>query len=143
MSEPHRIVQDDLLNAVRRAHHPVTVFLMKGVRLQGVLTGFDTYSLTLRRDEAEQLVYKHAITAVSLGAIDLPDLEAPRRDGDRQEDFLARRRGQGVQLYLVNGVALSGTLVAHDNYCLVLAAEHGLQLVFKHAVSTVSDGSKA
>src|SRR5215510_5932920 len=57
-------LQDHFLNAIRRSKLPVTIFLVKGVKLQGVVTWFDTFSLLLRRDGASQLVYKHSISTI-------------------------------------------------------------------------------
>lgn len=61
-------LQDHFLNSVRRAKLPVTIFLVKGVKLQGVITWFDAFSLLLRREGASQLVYKHAISTIMPGA---------------------------------------------------------------------------
>ncbi|MDX1922501.1 MAG: RNA chaperone Hfq [Alphaproteobacteria bacterium] len=57
-------VQDVFLNSVRKAKVPVTVFLVNGVKLQGIITWFDNFSLLLRRDSHIQLVYKHAISTI-------------------------------------------------------------------------------
>lgn len=57
-------VQDVFLNYLRKNKTPVTVFLVNGVKLQGVITWFDNFSLLLRRDAHAQLVYKHAISTV-------------------------------------------------------------------------------
>ena len=57
-------VQDVFLNHVRRSKAPVTVFLVNGVKLLGVVTWFDSFSLLLRRENHSQLVYKHAISTV-------------------------------------------------------------------------------
>ncbi len=57
-------VQDVFLNYLRKNKTPVTVFLVNGVKLQGVITWFDNFSLLLRRDSHAQLVYKHAISTV-------------------------------------------------------------------------------
>src|SRR5260221_8726958 len=57
-------LQDHFLNSVRRAKLPVTIFLVKGVKLQGVVTWFDAFSLLLRREGAAQLVYKHSISTI-------------------------------------------------------------------------------
>ena len=132
-------LQDQFLNAARRAGASVSLFLLKGVRLQGQISGFDAYSLTLKRGDTEQLVYKHAVSTILIAQARLPELIPAARRGDRQDDYLARRHGQDVSLYLVNGVSLKGRLVAHDMYCLLLSSEEGRQLVFKHALSTVSD----
>ncbi len=61
-------VQDVFLNHVRKSKTPVTVFLVNGVKLQGVITWFDNFSVLLRRDGHTQLVYKHAISTVMPGA---------------------------------------------------------------------------
>ena len=63
-SEKSQNVQDVFLNHVRKNKTPVTVFLVNGVKLQGVITWFDTFSVLLRRDGHVQLVYKHAISTV-------------------------------------------------------------------------------
>ena len=52
------------LNHVRKGKVPLTVFLMKGIRLQGILTWFDSFSLLLKRDAHSQLVYKHSISTI-------------------------------------------------------------------------------
>ena len=57
-------LQDTFLNHVRKQKVPVTVFLVNGVKLQGVITWFDNFSVLLRRDGHSQLVYKHAISTV-------------------------------------------------------------------------------
>ncbi len=61
-------VQDVFLNHVRKNKTPVTVFLVNGVKLQGIITWFDNFSILLRRDGHTQLVYKHAISTVMPGA---------------------------------------------------------------------------
>ncbi len=57
-------VQDVFLNHIRKNKLPVTVFLMNGVKLQGVITWFDNFCVLLRRDGHAQLVYKNAISTV-------------------------------------------------------------------------------
>ncbi|MDC3081628.1 RNA chaperone Hfq [Paracoccaceae bacterium] len=57
-------LQDSFLNAVRKTKNPVTLFLVNGVKLQGVITWFDNFSVLLRREGTVQLVYKHAISTV-------------------------------------------------------------------------------
>ncbi len=64
MSEKIQNLQDVFLNSVRKAKAPVTVFLVNGVKLQGIITWFDNYCILLRRDAHSQLVYKHAISTV-------------------------------------------------------------------------------
>ena len=57
-------LQDSFLNSVRKTRNPVTLFLVNGVKLQGVITWFDNFSVLLRREGTVQLVYKHAISTV-------------------------------------------------------------------------------
>ncbi len=57
-------VQDVFLNHIRKQKTPVTIFLVNGVKLQGIVTWFDNFSVLLRRDGHTQLVYKHAISTV-------------------------------------------------------------------------------
>ncbi len=64
MAERPLSLQDHFLNGVRKSKSPVTIFLMKGVKLQGAITWFDAFSLLLRRDGVSQLVYKHAISTI-------------------------------------------------------------------------------
>jgi host factor-I protein len=63
-AERSQNVQDVFLNHIRKNKVPVTVFLVNGVKLQGVITWFDNFSVLLRRDAHSQLVYKHAISTV-------------------------------------------------------------------------------
>lgn len=62
--EKNQNVQDVFLNYIRKNKTPVTVFLVNGVKLQGIVTWFDNFSVLLRRDGHSQLVYKHAISTV-------------------------------------------------------------------------------
>ncbi|CCQ73797.1 RNA chaperone Hfq [Magnetospira sp. QH-2] len=63
-SEKGQNVQDVFLNFIRKNKTPVTIFLVNGVKLQGIVTWFDNFSVLLRRDGHTQLVYKHAISTV-------------------------------------------------------------------------------
>lgn len=81
-------VQDVFLNAIRKHKTPVTVFLVNGVKLQGIVTWFDNFSILLRRDGHTQLVYKHAISTVMPSApvaLFEPPGEAGK-DGDTAKD---------------------------------------------------------
>lgn len=62
--EKQNNLQDVFLNQLRKTKAPVTLFLVNGVKLQGVVTWFDSFSVLLRRDNHSQLVYKHAISTV-------------------------------------------------------------------------------
>jgi host factor-I protein len=135
-------LQDVFLNHLRREKIPVTVFLVKGVKLQGIVTWFDNFSLLLRRDGQSQLVYKHAISTIMPGeAVNFALPEAG--DGSKkrllQEVFLSRVREAEVQvtMFLVNGVMLQGRIAAHDLFSILLEREGLVQLAYKHAVSTI------
>ena len=60
-------LQDAFLNEVRKTKTPLTIFLVNGVKLQGVVTWFDNFCVLLRRDSQSQLVYKHAISTIMPG----------------------------------------------------------------------------
>ena len=63
-SEKSQNLQDVFLNHIRKNKTPVTIFLFNGVKLQGIVTWFDNFSVLLRRDHHSQLFYKHAISTV-------------------------------------------------------------------------------
>ena len=63
-TEKSQNVQDVFLNNIRKNKMPVTIFLVNGVKLQGIVTWFDNFSVLLRRDAHSQLVYKHAISTI-------------------------------------------------------------------------------
>ena len=63
-TEKSHNLQEIFLNSVRKDHIAVTVFLVNGVKLQGIITWFDNFSLLLKRDQHVQLVYKHAISTI-------------------------------------------------------------------------------
>ena len=75
-TEKSQNVQDIFLNNIRKNKTPVTIFLMNGVKLQGIVTWFDSFTVLLRRDAHAQLVYKHAISTV------MPSLPIQLFDGD-------------------------------------------------------------
>jgi host factor-I protein len=138
-------LQDSFLNAVRRAKSPVTIFLVKGVKLQGIITWFDSFSLLLRRDGSSQLVYKHAISTIMpmSAPADFSAPQAPvRGEGTRgllQDLFLsaANRDHEAMTVFLVNGVMLNGAVAAFDQFSLLLERGTQIQLVYKHAISTL------
>ncbi len=59
-------IQDQFLNRIRRDRIRVTVELLSGQKVEGIVTSFDNFSL-LVRSERDQLIYKHAISSISLG----------------------------------------------------------------------------
>ncbi|MDR1031646.1 MAG: RNA chaperone Hfq [Holosporales bacterium] len=80
MSEPSfKNVQDVFLNAARKDKVIVNVFLASGIRLQGKVVSFDNFSLMLRRDTHNVLVYKHAIaTIIPQGVLNMRDESQPQ-----------------------------------------------------------------
>ena len=66
-AEKAQNLQDTFLNYVRKNKIPLTIFLVNGVKLQGVVTWFDNFCVLLRRDGHSQLVYKHAISTIMPG----------------------------------------------------------------------------
>ena len=64
MAEKPQSLQDTFLNNVRKNKVPLTIFLINGVKLQGIVTWFDNFCVLLRRDGHSQLVFKHAISTI-------------------------------------------------------------------------------
>ena len=58
-------LQESILKEVRRDKVPVTLFLMNGFQLRGVITGFDSFVVVLVSDGKQQMIYKHAISTIS------------------------------------------------------------------------------
>jgi host factor-I protein len=137
-------LQDHFLNSIRRAKLPLTIFLVKGVKLQGVVTWFDAFSLLLRREGTSQLVYKHSISTIMPTRVP-PDFVAsgsPPEQGAKaamQDLFLAAaaRDHERMTVFLVNGVMLQGSVTAFDQFSLLLERGGQVQLVYKHAISTL------
>jgi host factor-I protein len=141
-------LQDQFLNSIRRAKVPVTIFLVKGVKLQGIVTWFDPFSLLLRRDGNSQLVYKHAISTIMPGQApaDL-ELGTGGEGGNGKKPMLqdlflqaAARETEPMTIFLVNGVMLQGAVAGFDQFSLVLERGGQVQLVYKHAISTLQPG---
>ena len=80
MATSQSSLQDTFLNSVRKNRNPVTLFLVNGVKLQGVITWFDNFSVLLRREGTVQLVYKHAISTI------MPSLPIDLLGEDSEED---------------------------------------------------------
>tara|TARA_R110001599_G_scaffold26390_10_gene93103 strand:+ start:12477 stop:12971 length:495 start_codon:yes stop_codon:yes gene_type:complete len=148
MTDKSNNLQDLFLNSLRKSKTPVTMFLVKGVKLQGIVTWFDNFSVLLRRDGQSQLVYKHAISTIMPSeALDTKPFSelmdnAKTRAGVLQEVFLTAVRDSNdpVTMFLVNGVMLQGEVSAYDLFCILLEREGLSQLVYKHAISTVQPG---
>lgn len=65
--EDNKAVEQDFLNKLKNDEVSVTVFLVNGVKLQGIITHFDDHTMLLRRDGHTQLIYKHAISTIMPG----------------------------------------------------------------------------
>ncbi|MEJ6950547.1 RNA chaperone Hfq [Natronospora cellulosivora (SeqCode)] len=57
-------LQDGILNEVRKRKIPVTIFLINGYQLNGLVLGFDNFTIILENEGKEQMVYKHAISTL-------------------------------------------------------------------------------
>ncbi|MBV7260028.1 RNA chaperone Hfq [Erythrobacter crassostreae] len=140
-------LQDAFLNLLRKNKTPVTMFLVKGVKLQGIVTWFDNFSILLRRDGQSQLVYKHAISTImpgqSVDAEQFANSAGSKKQRLLQDVFLSRVSEANVQvtMFLVNGVMLQGRLAAYDLFCMLLERDGAVQLAYKHAVSTIQPAS--
>lgn len=140
-------LQDAFLNLLRKNKIPVTMFLVKGVKLQGIVTWFDNFSILLRRDGQSQLVYKHAISTIMPGQLLDPSQFGSQAGGRKQKQlqdiFLSRVAEANVQvtMFLVNGVMLQGRIAAFDLFCMLLERDGAVQLAYKHAVSTIQPAS--
>jgi len=148
MADKSFSLQDHFLNGVRRAKSPVTIFLMKGVKLQGIVTWFDAFSVLLRRDGESQLVYKHSISTIMptsvpidlLAGLDRGTREAQARKANSLQDIFlaaAEKEHEPMTIFLVNGVMLQGAIAGHDQFSLLLERGGQVQLVYKHAMSTL------
>ena len=142
MSERPQSLQDQFLNTLRKGRSAVTVYLVKGVKLQGVITSFDAFSLLLRREGEMQLIYKHSISTIQ-PRFKPESFDPATRTADGrqqlQDSFLdaARREGRPVTMFLVNGVMLQGRVGGFDQFALLLERGGEVQLVYKHAISTL------
>ena len=137
-------LQDQFLNLLRKDKVPVTMFLVKGVKLQGIVTWFDNFSILLRRDGQSQLVYKHAVSTIMPSVpVDAAQFaggaEGSKKVRLLQDVFLSSVRSSGVQvtMFLINGVMLQGRVAAYDLFCMLLERDGYVQLAYKHAVSTI------
>ena len=148
MADKALSLQDQFLNSIRRSKSPVTIFLVKGVKLQGIVTWYDPFSLLLRRDGSAQLVYKHAISTI-MPAQPPEDLEMSNggEGGNGKKPMLqdlflqaASREQEPMTVFLVNGVMLQGAVAGFDQFSLVLERGGQVQLVYKHAISTMQPG---
>ena len=77
--EKKQNIQDLFLNTVRKNKAPLTMYLVNGIKLQGIVVSFDNFCVMVRRDSHLQLVYKHAIsTIMPNGPVNLYETETPQ-----------------------------------------------------------------
>lgn len=82
MSKNQMNLQDAFLNQVRKEKTPVTIFLVNGFQIKGMVKGFDNFTVIVEMDQKQQLVYKHAISTVApLKPIGMLNLD-PRSEDD-------------------------------------------------------------
>lgn len=104
MAEKTQNVQDVFLNHVRKNKNPVTVFLVNGVKLQGIITWFDNFSVLLRRDGHTQLVYKHAISTV------MPSGPVQLFEPDKKDEDAGADAGAGAEAGAATGAETEATV---------------------------------
>ena len=83
MTEAKQNLQDAFLNHLRKNKIASTVFLVNGVKLQGIITWYDNFCLLLRRESHVQMVYKHAISTI------MPATPIRLFEGDEPGDTIA------------------------------------------------------
>ena len=86
MAEKSQNLQDAFLNQVRKQKIPLTIFLVNGVKLNGIVSRFDNFCLLLKRDGIGQLVYKHAISTIMPSTPVLMSSESSDDKNDAQGD---------------------------------------------------------
>jgi host factor-I protein len=81
MSKNQMNLQDAFLNQVRKEKAPVTIYLVNGFQIKGLVKGFDNFTVIVEMDQKQQLVYKHAISTVApLRPIGMLNLEPKSED---------------------------------------------------------------
>lgn len=93
MNKGQMNVQDVFLNQVRKEHVPVTIYLVGGVQLKGLIKGFDSFTVLLDSPgKPTQIVYKHAVASVvpsrqvSLSSPDSPELPYEAKEEAKEEE---------------------------------------------------------
>ncbi len=87
MSERIMNIQDAFLNYMRRNRRPVTIYLLGGVKLTGLIACFDQNSIVLKREGYTQLIYKHAISNFAPhGSISLFDWDDTEKDAQKMSE---------------------------------------------------------
>ena len=76
-TKPAQNIQDSFLNSARKERMNITIYLLSGVKLSGRIRSFDKYSVVLETNNQEQLIFKHAISTVTMGRVAHPHGEKP------------------------------------------------------------------
>src|SRR3546814_4548897 len=119
MAEKVNNLQDIFLNSLRKSKTPVTMFLIKGVKLQGIITWFDNFSVLLRRDGQSQLVYKHAIsTVMPAQPMNLSEIRKTFEDNHRKPRLLQEKIGRAHVCTPVTNAHLVCRLLLEKNKTL-------------------------
>lgn len=85
-ADKRQLIQDVFLNGIRKQKVQVTMFLVNGIKLQGYISAFDSFSVMLRREGQMQLVYKHAIsTVMPMGPVKLYETESAAEENTPAE----------------------------------------------------------
>jgi host factor-I protein len=88
-AKPAQNIQDTFLNTVRKDKSPITIYLVRGVKLTGKIRSFDKYSVLLENNNQEQLIFKHAISTVVSGRAGAHFEPRPNGDGREQRPVTA------------------------------------------------------
>jgi len=88
MSEKIINIQDAFLNYMRKNKIPVTIFLLNGVKISGIISCFDQSTIVIKREGYTQLLYKHAISTFSPhGAVSVFDWNTPQSGKEKQDNL--------------------------------------------------------
>jgi len=82
MSKNQFNLQDAFLNQVRKEKIPVTIYLLNGFQIKGMVKGFDSFTVVVEIDQRQQLIYKHSISTVAPARpVNMSNLEAIKTNG--------------------------------------------------------------
>lgn len=79
MNKPIINLQDGFLNQVRKEGIAVTIYLINGFQLRGLVKGFDNFTIILDSDGKQEMVYKHAVSTIMPARV-LPDLILDKKE---------------------------------------------------------------
>lgn len=83
MSKNQLNLQDAFLNQVRKERIPVTIYLVNGFQIKGMVKGFDNFTVIIELEGKQQMVYKHAISTVApVRQVNILNMEQKNDDND-------------------------------------------------------------